>query len=165
VGVHSWVWTKEKQTVSQTLQLIALHLGLVHDLLEPKCVGSSSCWALPCAVHTVHLRVSSRLLSVTAAILGGHPIVLASLTGCDMSQVTPLPVRLYTWPLRLWPCHRVLSLSCSPRPFCPGVSAAPEAVCLHQWLLLASHSAKSQLFSMTPLCFHNWYHVGVVTVG
>ena len=31
---------------------------------------------------------------------------------------------------------------------------------LHQWPLLASHSAKPQLLSTTPLCLQNFYHLG-----
>jgi hypothetical protein len=122
------------------------------DLLDSS--TGLACMVLSSVAHTVCLPGTSWLHSIVAAVLGGHHMVLASTIhwslllqlGCTFTN--SLSWTLFMVLQFLFMISSVLEFQLILR------------LHLHQWLLLASHSAKPRLLSMTPSCLQNQYYLG-----
>jgi hypothetical protein len=112
-----------------------------------------SCSTL-CSTHSLSSKLSW-LHTTTAAGLGDHPMVGIFKT-LDSSAATGL--YLHQYPL-LSSLHGAKPQLLYMSPLNLGLQL-PVRMHLHQWPLLVSHGAKLRLFSMTPPCHQNQYHLG-----
>lgn len=127
------------------------HLEFAHNLHSRKGFESllQLCLLLQQIQRVVHAQPGSTPLLL---LLGVNPWCwLLQNTGlfcCDRAALSPVASRRFS------SCCQASASWHDP------FSLGPLSLHIHHWPLLASHSAQSCLFSMTPSCFQNQYPLG-----